>query len=388
MQNEIYSIKDLHYEDEKIVGEHYPLVLTQILPDILKYKDNCIALYWFPVVHHNRKLVTEYITSNLRDEDTRIFFDNIYEGNTDSCFIAIHDIINDLRINPENCYLISGGLQLKDFYEQYCNQNNITKRINLIIINYWERHIINTFRDSHLNYEPKHQIKNKEKLFLCFNRITRIHRVALLGLLYDKGLVDKSFYSFFHNLGYKNAEMNLFQFLNFLPLTYKKIVVSEINKHYKDFPLLLNNLDSSNTNQVLDSDEEYYNNSYFSLVTETFFFKLDVRKETYDEKSVFFSEKIFKPIICKHPFIMLNRPYGLQFLRKLGYKTFHPFINESYDIMENDSDRLLAIVAEVERLSKQSEKEWLEWLNNVSEIVEHNYSTIMSKRTQDFIFKG
>ena len=388
MENEIVSIRDLHYENGNIIGIHYPLFLTKIMPEFNQYIHNCIALHWFPIVHHNRGLVTEYIASKLKNKETRIFFDNIYEGNTESCYIAIHEIINELGLDAEKCYLINGGMQLREFYEQYCNENNITKRINLIIINYWERHALYTFRDSNLNYSPKHHIKNKEKLFLCFNRITRMHRVVLLGLLYHKGLVDRSYYSFFHNLSYKNSEMDLFKFLNVLKLPYKKIVENEINKHYNEFPLLLNNLDSSNTNQVLKSDETYYNNSYFSLVTETFFYKINARKEKYEENSVFFSEKTFKPIICKHPFIMLNRPHALEFLRKLGYKTFHPFINEEYDTIQNDSDRLLAIVAEVERLSKQSDQQWLDWLNNVSDIVEYNHSLIMSKQNTDFIFKG
>ena len=140
-------------------------------------------------------------------------------------------------------------------------------------------------------------------------------------------------------------------------------------------------------NYVKADDDQYYQNSYFSLVTETFFFKtIEKNSKVVDENSVFFSEKIFKPIICKHPFIMMNRPYSLEYLRKIGYKTFAPFIDETYDTIEDDEDRLLAVVNEVERLSKMTDDEWIAWQENVRDIVEHNYKVITSKTILDHGF--
>ena len=38
-------------------------------------------------------------------------------------------------------------------------------------------------------------------------------------------------------------------------------------------------------------------------------------------------------------FIILGQPGQLAFLHKLGYKTFHPIINENYDLNEDSAER-------------------------------------------------
>jgi hypothetical protein len=67
-------------------------------------------------------------------------------------------------------------------------------------------------------------------------------------------------------------------------------------------------------------------------------------------------------------------------LKELGYKTYAPFIDESYDSIEDDGDRMLAILNEVERLCKMSPKELRKtWLPNVRTIARHNRSILVGK---------
>ena len=77
--------------------------------------------------------------------------------------------------------------------------------------------------------------------------------------------------------------------------------------------------------QVFDtsfsSNWKHYQETFLSIVSETI----------YDGRLNFFSEKICKPLINLHPFILMSTPYSLKFLKKFGFKTFHPFINEQYD---------------------------------------------------------
>ena len=81
------------------------------------------------------------------------------------------------------------------------------------------------------------------------------------------------------------------------------------------------------------------------------------------EHSVFFSEKVFKPIAFKHPFILIAPPGSLSALKSLGYKTFSGLINESYD-QERDDDvkRLIAILEETKRLDLLKGQELTDWL--------------------------
>lgn len=382
LQHEIEAVKFVQNGSEYIT-DSYGLSLTLFMDSFLQYKENSIAVRVFPI-KEMKNLVLDYVRSRPKNQDTKIFFDNIYEGNTISCFHAIHEVIKGLKLNVKNCYFISGAVQAREFYEQFCINYKIVDKINILVFNYWERHAQQTFNgNKRSNFNPQFLIKNKEKLFLCFNRITRPHRTALLGLLFEKKLVDNSFYSYFHKMSYTNFSWKPVQ--ERLTDDLFTVIYENITNNENKFPLLLNNLNGENTNEVLQSDKEYYENSYFSLVTETFFFKhVGVDPLMFEELSVFFSEKTFKPILCKHPFILVSRPKTLEFLKKLGYRTFHPFINENYDLIENDIDRLNFIVEEVERLSKKTNEEWLEWQENVKQIVEYNFNVITQKT--DFIW--
>lgn len=367
----------------------YNLLLPHLSSKFRNKSDNNVAISCFPPFPYSVEVedfFLNYIRNNIKDGDTNIFFDNVYEGHTTCCFNGIYGIVKKLNLNPNKCYFISGGMQANELHKEYIKNFNISEPINTIILNSWERHISLKFNDHKSKlFEPQHLIKNKDKLFLCFNRIVRAHRVALLGLLYDKNLVDNSYYSYFPNSTYSGITLGVEITRSwFNEADYTKIVNGIHNNKHK-FPLLLNNHDASNTNELLADDKQYYDNSYFSLVTETFFFN-DTNNTglKWEERSVFFSEKIFKPIICKHPFILVSRPHSLKYLKKIGYKTFHPYINESYDDIEKDSDRLIAIVNEVERLSKQTPEEWITWLKNVEDIIEHNYNLIINKSRDDF----
>lgn len=381
---------NLEYIDGQPVIKRAPynILLPHLVERFRNKSINSVAVQCFPPIIDKRlAAITEYIRDNRHSEDALIFFDNVYEGHITSCIHGIHSIINTLRLNPEKCYFISGGMEARQLYSEYRKKHGITKEINIIVLNSWERHLSLRFFDQYQgSYTVQHHIKNKEKLFLCFNRIVRPHRVSLLGLLYGKGLVDCSYYSFFPDVTYDSTTPDLFKTVRpyTTDATYE-IIRKSIQDNQSKFPLIVNNTDGSNTNTVMPDDNIYYENSYFSLVTETFFYvHPDIDQNVWDERSVFFSEKIFKPILCKHPFVLVSRPNSLHYLRKLGYKTFHPWINESYDTIQNDEERMLAIVDEVERLSKQTPEQWIEWLKGVAEIVEHNHKVIVSKTRDEF----
>jgi len=80
-------------------------------------------------------------------------------------------------------------------------------------------------------------------------------------------------------------------------------------------------------------------NSIFEVVSETRWFG-----------EHFLSEKTFNPIALGKPVIILAASGMLKSFRKLGFKTFNGYVDESYDNIENDAERTLAIVKELVRL--------------------------------------
>lgn len=70
---------------------------------------------------------------------------------------------------------------------------------------------------------------------------------------------------------------------------------------------------------------EIYNDSYYSLVTET----------NADNTFNFYTEKIVKPILSRRLFIVIAGMLYLRHLKELGFRTFDNIIDESYDEEED-----------------------------------------------------
>ena len=105
--------------------------------------------------------------------------------------------------------------------------------------------------------------------------------------------------------------------------------------------------------------------SYFSIVSETHY--------ADDQQTCFISEKTFKAIANRQPFIILGNRNSLTHLKNLGYKTFDSIIDESYDELES-IHRMNAIIQEIRnweaREDKMSHFTWAE------SVVEHNFKIL------------
>jgi hypothetical protein len=98
------------------------------------------------------------------------------------------------------------------------------------------------------------------------------------------------------------------------------------------------------------------------------------------------TEKMYKPIACQRPFIVFSTPFFLKEFKTLGYKTFEPYINENYDSIIDNSERLQAIITELLRLSNLSDNEFKNVINGCKEIAEHNFN-LMENLKKDVWFK-
>jgi hypothetical protein len=64
---------------------------------------------------------------------------------------------------------------------------------------------------------------------------------------------------------------------------------------------------------------------------------------------------------------------SLEYIReRFGYKTFHPYIDESYDMEYDDFARLRMIQSEMDKFSAKTKEEKDEFLNNVKDICLYN----------------
>ncbi len=108
--------------------------------------------------------------------------------------------------------------------------------------------------------------------------------------------------------------------------------------------------------------EDYYRDIFVDIVCET---------KTLG-KSFFLTEKIWRPIIFKHPIILMSSINTLKNLKRLGFKTFDQWWDEGYDDY-SDQDRVREILKLVDTLSKWSVDQCHRTLIEMQDVLDHNY---------------
>ncbi len=106
-----------------------------------------------------------------------------------------------------------------------------------------------------------------------------------------------------------------------------------------------------------------YIDSCFSLVTETIF----------DYPYTFRTEKIWKPMIMLHPFVVAANWGFYRDLRAAGFRTFDHIIDESFDLIDDPRDRADRIVAIVQDICYNGA--W-DFLTQSRAVCEHNYARL------------
>lgn len=220
----------------------------------------------------------------------------------------------------------------------------------------------------------------REKRFLNFNRRWRLHRPTLVMLMKQYGILDKGFVSLAKsdcgNDWKKMAEAILAMHQDFPDISYVAYHMRSELEQMPDMYLDEGDLVTNRADIALSPEHNrLYEQSYFSVVSETHFY---MSHKGY-EPTRFLSEKAWKPILFKHPFIMVSTPHILDCLRQIGYQTFDGIINESYDKIENDGDRLMAVTEEIHRLSVMPHDDIVDVMNRCREVCDYNFKVLTTK---------
>lgn len=117
-------------------------------------------------------------------------------------------------------------------------------------------------------------------------------------------------------------------------------------------------------NDALDLAEQYQN-IFCDIVCETYF----------TGKTFFVTEKTWRPIIYRRPFIIQGPEKYLENLKKLGFKTFSNWWPEGYD-EDVDGGTLDSIRNCVDYIASKSQKTINQWLKEMQSTLDHNFFTL------------
>ena len=211
--------------------------------------------------------------------------------------------------------------------------------------------------------------RNLSKKFITFNRITgnsRAYRSIFIAELHQNNLLSSGHVSFSdicpEHGHYSKALLGLNEShgVDLETLNFYKNILDSIS-----FPLRIDFENSmiQNRSFELNTIDEMMQ-SFLHVVTETCFW----------ETKEHLTEKIFKPIVAKQPFILLGCKNNLKYLKQYGFKTFDAWWDESYDNCDDPILRIKSAVQIVNKICNMSLAELESLLKDMDEVLTHNYN--------------
>ena len=114
---------------------------------------------------------------------------------------------------------------------------------------------------------------------------------------------------------------------------------------------------------------------------------ISVVLETVFDNRIHLTEKSLRPLACGHPFMLAAGPGSLALLRKYGFQTFSPYIDETYDTIQNNDLRLEHIIEEMKRIQQLPDYEKFQLIKQCNSIAEFNKKHFFSTDFFNLIVK-
>ena len=230
------------------------------------------------------------------------------------------------------------------------------------------------YRYNPLLIAPSERVLTKK--YISFNRLTsghRVYRSLLINELVKRNILDQGYVSYNHCCPDGGTYRENLLTSKLVPWELAQEAVNNISTI--TLPLRIDYQDQEyipNHSFVLSAVEQTQE-SFCYLVTET----------CYWEAKHHLTEKIFKPIVSRMPFVLAGPVHNLKYLRSYGFQTFGDWIDESYDDIEDPVQRLTAIGNTMTKICNSSLDELQAMLTKMTPILEHNYNLFYSNEFLD-----
>jgi hypothetical protein len=227
-------------------------------------------------------------------------------------------------------------------------------------------------KDIWLNYRgPRSVSVDKDKKYMCINAKDEWHRRFMLGNLIRNDLIDAGVVSYQCSEGVNTFDLPTVQDILDTCLPY--------------IPMKLANrfrCETEMRNFAGFLDRDLFLNSYVNLVGETIF-------SNRNYNTSFVTEKTFNAIANNQMFIIVGQAGSLDLLHSLGYQTFSSIIDESYDNILDNDQRLVIVTEEILRfISRPIESIRKDYIK-VKDIIDHNrdllYKQTLDNRLQNLL---
>lgn len=316
-----------------------------------------INVYSFSFFRDNEnigfKCVSEKYLEHVRKGQSKIMMIFLYEGYSGSKGNYDLEIIEKWRIEsnlPEDSiFYVTGNYLIQDIIKQK------GLKFQGRPIHYFEPW--NRYEETEV---VKFKPMDEKYLFLSYNRNPRPQRIQFLLIMLREQLFHRGWISL-NNLIYEPMPGDNIEDFNYLRDNAPFVIDTRYDLFY---------------NLAINITKEDYEKTFISVVTESL----------ADDDTLFFSEKIWKPIMVGHPFILYGNQYSLKLLKQWGFKTFDKWIDESYDEVADRVHRAEMVVNELKKFENKSIEELTKIREEMEEICIYNqnhYKIYYNKKYND-----
>jgi len=311
----------------------------------------------------------------IRNNNLKILFFYPREGFDltlyNNWFKTLHLLFVKYQLQNIKKYFIYNNLYIEKYYKKFIADNLDCKDVKFEkVFEYSFFHSDSYFKIIENNIKLNSNSTPKSKNFVCYNAQLRPHRVFLVSELLRRNLSNDSYVSMigdnknFVTNDIENSKKLLEEY--FLTVELDSDMVDHCRSYVNNWHPMLLDKDKS-TVDVVTFDLRHYQDTFFSVVTET--------GMGYPTRV---TEKTFKPIANRHPFLIVGCSGTLKYLQSLGYQTFPEIFDESYDDIEDVSTRLLSVIDQIEKFCLLTETEKNIKFNLIIDKLEHNYNLFMN----------
>ena len=312
-----------------------------------------------------KNLIISYIT------EVNLFITQPTDKYTLHWFEYLHSLSSLTGLPLDKITFLISNIHAKESYYKWCVANNLKPSINIIEQPnfYWISRVIELGYNSLPDVEPV-------KHFSCFVGRPRLQKNNIVKWYINKIVSTEQHHKMICTFLYKNiTDMDNWFVLNkdkisSLPGKIEDSTKDHENAFLNGDPIKFN---SAALSALVDFIVDFVEEEDFSSIEQYNNFKY--KNPWWSEDTI--SEKTFKSILLKKPFIRLGRHHSLKKLKDWGFQTFNNVLfDESYDDIENLTERTNFILDQVEKkiiLDFDDFKKQV-FSKEVTDIVEHNYN--------------
>lgn len=225
-----------------------------------------------------------------------------------------------------------------------------------------------------------YSLKKKPYDTLFLNGRLRPHRKYLIRQMRSRNMLQRSLYTCLetqtvqaHTSSFDAWILNQPETIQLLPPEYEiDRAVPKLSEPVPD--LQVKRWLFSDTWGDAIVNPQAYIDTYFSVVTET------VCEYPYS----FRTEKIWKPMIMGHPWVCCANRGFYRDLRNLGFRTFDSLVNERFDLIDNNEDRVNALLDTMADILYNGADGFLQAARSICEYNQQHLQEFYNKELEKF----